>query len=68
MLGGSDEENLGIVRQLQQMDFVLAEYLVEYERCCLGRSRVQLAFDADDCRREGLVAYHGLEELLNPAH
>lgn len=68
LLGCSDEENKDIVRQLHQMDFVLAEYLVEADRYCLGDSQVQLAFDADDCRREGLVAYHAIDELLSQRH
>lgn len=62
-LGSSAQENDAIVARLAELGFVLAEFLVEDTEVRRGYSGVQLAFDAESCREEGLVEFRDLNEL-----
>ena len=63
-LGDNLKENDEIVFALRDRGFVLAEFLVNDDKYVEGWSKLQLLFDADECRREGLVEYRDMTELL----
>lgn len=63
-LGQTIQENETIIHKLKEKGFVLAEFLVPEEDCLVGLSQQQVAFDADNAKEEGLVAYHELDMLL----
>lgn len=65
LLGDTPEENAQIVATLDELGFVLAEYLVEEDSYLMGLSKLQVAFDADACREESLVNYHPLQQMLS---
>lgn len=64
LLGNTPEENRNIVKQLDEKGFVLAVFLVEDDHIFIGRSQLQVAFNAKACRRENLVETHPLRYLL----
>jgi hypothetical protein len=63
-LGDSTQENDEIVASLSQKGFRVAEYLVEPDSCRVSATKIQVAFDADECKSEGLVEHHDLNVLL----
>lgn len=63
-LGDSIAENDEIVRNLMEKGFQLAEYLVEPDSCRVSVTKMQVAFDAEECKIDGLVEYHDLSVLL----
>ncbi len=62
-LGGSIHENDEIVKNLIELGFVLAEYLVQEDSYIKGATGVQVAFDALSCKENGLVEYRSMGEL-----
>ena len=64
LLGFSIEENEAIVAKLSELGFVLSEYVVEEGQFRTGASGLQVAFDAQSCKQEGLVEQRDLRELL----
>lgn len=64
LLGETSAENEHIILSLKKQGFVLAEYLVEADDYQLSKSGTQVAFDAFNCRDEGLVEFHDLGDLL----
>lgn len=63
-LGDTFKSNEEIVYVLRDLGFVLAEFLVEDGAYRESWSKLQVCFDANACRREGLVEYRNLNELL----
>lgn len=62
--GETVTENERIVDELKQRGFVLAEFLVDSEDYKVSASGIQVVFDADMGRSNGLVEYHDLSALL----
>lgn len=67
LLGADAGENQYIVQTLHAEGFVVAQYLVEDDYYLMGRSTLQVAFDAGSARREGLVSYEDVFSLLPQA-
>ena len=64
LAGDVPAENRPVTEALAVEGFVVAEFLVEAEDYRMGVSGLQVAFDADSCREEGLVVFHGMDALL----
>lgn len=65
MFGDASPEHMQVVQTLREKGFHLAEFLVEEGDYQVSTSGVQVAFDAANCRYEGLVQYHDLASLLH---
>ena len=53
-----------VLRRLNDLGFVVREYLVEDDCYMIGKSKKQVAFDADLCYQENLVETHDMGKLL----